>query len=139
MFAVPASIDRSRTFRTTIGPTRIWLPVAFWFTVRTAPVWRVGAPFDQIARGPLACSEREREVGNAIGMVHGESPLVSPWRERGERLRATHKVKKPGLRATAHRVALTGGELRLAGNEPGLAPRDTKTPLPPSFRKCERF
>src|SRR5580704_1972246 len=29
-------------------------------------------------------------------------------------------------------LLLLGGELRLAGNEPGLAPRDTKTPVPPS-------
>src|SRR6266852_1150 len=109
VFPVPPAKDRSRAVKATIGPCRIWFPVAVWLTVRTAPVWRVAAPFDQIAGGPFAPSERECEVGNAIRMVHGETPFVSPWRGNEERLRATCKEKGPVQWAATHRLALAEG------------------------------
>src|SRR5260221_1349671 len=94
---VSTAIDRNRAVETAAGPTGTRSPFAFRLALLSVPLRRPTGLLNQVGAGFPVPSDWDCEVGNAIGTVHEETPFGSLWRENGDRLRVTYRLKNPGL------------------------------------------
>src|ERR1700719_838336 len=97
IFPASTAIDRNRAVETATRPRGIRSLSPSGLALLSVCARTLTGPLHQVGAGFPVPSRWECEVGNAIGTVHEETPFGSPWRENGDRLRATCREKESGI------------------------------------------